>query len=66
MSDRYVLNSLSMKLQRAGNFTQIKRESRVRGNVPARFGSGEKMRQILSESYLSTLSASTAKKTTLI
>ena len=26
----------------------------MRGNVPARFGSGEKMRQILSESYLST------------
>ena|GEM_PF-3162374 len=37
MSNRYVFNSLSMKLQRTGNFTQIKRESRVRGNAPARF-----------------------------
>jgi len=37
VSNKYILISSSMKLQRAGNFTQIKRESRVRGNVSARF-----------------------------
>ena len=37
MSNKYVFDSSSMKLQRAGNLTQIKRESRIRGNVSARF-----------------------------
>jgi hypothetical protein len=37
MSNKYVFYPLNTKLQGVGNFTQIKRESRVRGNVPARF-----------------------------
>jgi hypothetical protein len=42
--NKYVLHSLIRGLLYAGNLCQIKRESRVRGNAPARFADGGKDR----------------------